>query len=296
MFEALQAEFGIPQALSVVAGQNDLPKVVLTHASGARAEVYLHGGHVTSWTTAEGDELFFVSRESYFALERPIRGGIPIIFPQFGGGPLPQHGFARISDWQLISTALRDDGDISATLLLESSPSTLALWPHYFRLELEMQLSVSSLTVTMRVDNTDDNSFGFQAALHTYFGVADIHKTAVYGLQGVTLIDSLRDDAREDETREVIRFAEETDRIYLTALDQLHIADEGHGRTISIQKQHMPDVVVWNPWIDKAQRMRDFGDDEYLRMVCVETGIIAATRVLPAGERWEGKTMFTVGV
>ena len=30
-------------------------------------------------------------------------------------------------------------------------------------------------------------------------------------------------------------------------------------------------TVVWNPWIEKAIRMNDFGDDEYKRMVCVET-------------------------
>jgi glucose-6-phosphate 1-epimerase len=28
--------------------------------------------------------------------------------------------------------------------------------------------------------------------------------------------------------------------------------------------------VVWNPWIDKAARMSDFGDAEYLHMVCIE--------------------------
>jgi D-hexose-6-phosphate mutarotase len=29
--------------------------------------------------------------------------------------------------------------------------------------------------------------------------------------------------------------------------------------------------VVWNPWIEKANKMGDFGTDGYLRMVCVET-------------------------
>jgi hypothetical protein len=30
-------------------------------------------------------------------------------------------------------------------------------------------------------------------------------------------------------------------------------------------------TVVWNPWIDKAKKMKDFGDDEYKTMVCLET-------------------------
>ncbi len=34
MFDALNAEFGIPRALSILPGSNELPKVVLTHQSG----------------------------------------------------------------------------------------------------------------------------------------------------------------------------------------------------------------------------------------------------------------------
>jgi glucose-6-phosphate 1-epimerase len=30
-------------------------------------------------------------------------------------------------------------------------------------------------------------------------------------------------------------------------------------------------TVVWNPWIEKAEKMGDFEPDGYLRMVCVET-------------------------
>ena len=30
-------------------------------------------------------------------------------------------------------------------------------------------------------------------------------------------------------------------------------------------------TVVWNPWIDKARQLADFGDDEYRGMICVET-------------------------
>lgn len=30
------------------------------------------------------------------------------------------------------------------------------------------------------------------------------------------------------------------------------------------------DAVVWNPWVDKAAKMADFGDDEYKVRVAAE--------------------------
>ena len=33
---------------------------------------------------------------------KPISGGIPFCFPQFGPGAIQQHGFARNLDWEII--------------------------------------------------------------------------------------------------------------------------------------------------------------------------------------------------
>ena len=50
-------------------------------------------------------EQLFVSKKSVFDGRKPIRGGIPFIFPQFGqwhfgtNGP-PYNGFGRIARWQ----------------------------------------------------------------------------------------------------------------------------------------------------------------------------------------------------
>ncbi len=46
------------------------------------------------------------------------------------------------------------------------------------------------------------------------------------------------------------------------------------------------DVVVWNPWSAKAQRMADFGDEEYLVMLCVEPGHVDQWRALAPGQTW----------
>lgn len=293
MINALQADYGIPGLVSIVSGVNGLPKVVITHASGSSMEIYLHGAHITSWKDAAGHELFFLSRESWFAPGKPIRGGIPVIFPQFGGGVLPSHGFARTGDWRLLKTSVSDSGRVVVEMSLTESPETMAMWPHKFSLKLKALLDEQTLTVSYHVANTGDSDFDFQAVLHTYFYVADISQTAIHGLKGTTLIDSLRDRVREVEDREVIRFSGETDRIYVNAPDRVQLDDEGDRRTITITKTGMPDVVVWNPWISKSQKMPDFGDDEYERMVCIETGLIDNPLCLDPKGEWQGETTFS---
>ncbi len=292
MLEALQAEFGLPGRVEIVAGHGGLPMVRLTHPSGARAVVYLHGAHITSFVPAGGREVFFVSRAALFAPEKAIRGGIPVIFPQFSSqGPLPTHGFARTTPWALVGTGATDDR-VTVTLRLAPTPASAALWPYDFRADYTLSLAAEALTVAVQVANQDARPFTFQAVLHTYFAVRDIAATRVHGLQGTTYLDSLRDEARETETPAAIAFAAETDRIYLATPDRLTI-DDGM-RAVQIVKSNMPDVVVWNPWDAKAQRLADFGDDEYLRMVCVETGAITPAITLAPGTQWDGVTRFSV--
>ncbi|MCX6909784.1 MAG: D-hexose-6-phosphate mutarotase [Verrucomicrobia bacterium] len=295
MIDSLQTKFGIPGAVAVSPGQNNMPRVTLSHRSGASAEIYLHGAHVTSWRDAKGEELLFLSRASNWAADKPIRGGVPICFPQFSNhGPLPLHGFARVSEWTLAQTERLGSGEVVAALQLSDSDATQALWPHRFTIELRVTLAEAALTLAVQVKNHGDKPFDFELALHTYFGGGEIQRTAVCGLEGVTFSDSLRNNVQEVESRKEIRFDQETDRIYINTPDCVRIRDEARSRVIAIQKSGMADAVVWNPWIAKSQRMADFGDDEYLRMVCVETGNMASRVNLAPHGQWHGSTVLSV--
>ena len=58
------------------------------------------------------------------------------------------------------------------------------------------------------------------------------------------------------------------------------------GRKIQVEKRESLSTVVWNPWSARAQQMPDFGNEEYERMVCVESGNVASNPIrLPPGER-----------
>ena len=74
--------------------------ITLSHGP-ARATVLPYGAHVTSWITADGDERLYLSGRTAYRAGAAIRGGVPVIFPQFSDvGPLPRHGFARTRAWR----------------------------------------------------------------------------------------------------------------------------------------------------------------------------------------------------
>ena len=288
--EKLQQQFGIQDRVHFSEGRGGLPRVDLAHASGARAEIYLHGAHITVWQTARGCDVLFVSCASHFKEGVPIRGGIPVIFPQFGDGPFPKHGLARTRTWAVARTALSADGAVTIILRLEDDAQTRALWPHPFCLQLTVSLGLA-LTIEFTVKNPGSAPFPFQTALHTYFQVADIAQTSLLGLKGTAFEDFLHPGPAV-ETREVITFYRETDRIYVNAPDHVVLDDRGNKHKISIAKSGMNAIVVWNPWIEKSKRLDDFGDDEYRHMVCVETGHMRVPVVLAPGAQWSGRTTF----
>jgi glucose-6-phosphate 1-epimerase len=83
-------------------GINGLDKIVLRESRGRSAEVYLYGSHVTSWKNENGEELLHLSSKAIFKPPKPIRGGIPLCFPQFSNfGTLESHGFARNRIWEV---------------------------------------------------------------------------------------------------------------------------------------------------------------------------------------------------
>ena len=62
---------------------NHLPCARLSNAEGATALVALHGAHVLSWIPADGRERLFLGERAIYAEGAAIRGGVPVIFPQF---------------------------------------------------------------------------------------------------------------------------------------------------------------------------------------------------------------------
>lgn len=163
-------------------GNNGLDKIVLRESRGSSAEVYLYGGHVTSWKNDHGEELLFVSSKATFKPPKAIRGGIPICFPQFAShGSLESHGFARNRFWSIDTDPPAFPTNSSSKayidLILRPSEEDLKIWPHSFEFRLRVALTPGGdLMLISRVRNTstDGKPFSFTFAYHTYFSVSDI--------------------------------------------------------------------------------------------------------------------------
>ena len=248
------------------------------------AEIYLHGAHVAGFQKNGEPPLIFMSAKSYFADGKPIRGGVPICFPWFGGrADEPAHGFARLAAWQLIKTAASPDGTVAVTLALPPLPGREA-WKN---LRTEFVVAVGEkLTMELSVANESCvETFELENCLHTYFQVGDISAVSVHGLEGAAYLNFAEGDNAVLRPAESfpIRINRETNRTYLDTATTVEIRDEKLKRVIQVEKSGSQSTVVWNPWT--TQKMpEDWGTGEHLNMVCVESGNVKQNKLsLPPG-------------
>jgi glucose-6-phosphate 1-epimerase len=229
-----------------------------------------HGAQVTAWTPVGMEPVVWLSEHAIFREGVAIRGGVPVCFPWFGGGPegdrKPAHGFARITDWHRVS--VEEDGTTTSVVHeLTDGDMKSPEFPHPFRSTLAARFG-SNLHVSLEVRNTGAEDFTFEAALHTYLAVGDARSITLEGLDG----DAYYDQVTGVEARQSgpIVVAGEVDRVYRSD-SVVRVVDPMLGRVVTVGKSGSSSTVVWNPWIEKSRRMSDFGDDEWQRMVCVET-------------------------
>ncbi len=266
----------IPGRVSLVEGEGGLRKIVVESLNSI-AEIYLHGAHVTRFEKKGEPPLLFLSEASEYNRQNPIRGGVPVIFPWFGPRDgLPGHGYARTAEWEWIETALLPDESVSLRLRL----------PRHEDFDVEYRVTVGNeLALELIVHNSGGSVAEFETCLHTYFQISAIDAISITGLSNSGFLDRLTGTHKVDSAPE-LRISSEVDRTYHDTTATVEILDPGHNRTIRIGKSGSNSTVVWNPWIDKSIRLPDFGDEEYLRMVCVESGNIGPNKtILPAGGR-----------
>lgn len=297
----LNETFGIPGVLVFEQTPSGLVAAKVT-APAADATIYLQGAHVTHWKSAGEAPAIFLSQKAEFTPGKPIRGGVPIVFPWFAdrhdGKTGPQHGFARISEWDVAFAAMSAD-EVHLAFTLAPNELSHSLGFDHFKLGYRVTVG-RSLTLEMSVLN-DSGSGGvkeagsemaangaplvFEQALHTYYAVADARRVSIDGLGGVSYIDKVDDSKRKVQPPGALRFEGRIDRPYLKTEATCVLHDPVGGRKIVVEKSGSRSTVVWNPWEEFTAKMADMEPDAWLHMTAIETANVGEDAVtLQAGE------------
>jgi len=274
-------KFEIAGHVVFASGQGGLPKINIT-TGRSTAEIYLHGAQVTGFQNNGEPPLLFLSRLSQFAAGRAIRGGVPICFPWFGPrtGEV-DHGFARITEWELTGSAAAPADGVTVRFRLPAA-AIRDDWPQFCS---EFVVTVAG-TLTMELITTNespDHNFEFENCLHSYFAVGDIAQVSLTGLKGTHYLDKTDQGARKLESADALRITAETNRVYPDTPGVVEIHDAAFRRTIRVDKSNSASTVVWNPWT--TQPLSDFDPAEHRQMVCVEAGNVGQNKIsLPPGQ------------
>ncbi|MBL8752303.1 MAG: cysteine-rich CWC family protein [Planctomycetes bacterium] len=239
------------------------------HGPGGTILVALLGAQVLSCRTSVG-ELLFTGSTAEHAKGKPVRGGIPLVFPWFGDHPtdpkLPAHGFARTQAWRVAETGAGP----SVVLETTDDASTRALWPHAYRLRLSISVATQP-TLRWEIENRGDAPFRCEEALHTYFAVGDVHTATVHGLQGVPHTETAKEPEGPWDVRAPLRFRAETDRVFHGTPDTIELHAPALRRTVTLASRNARSAIVWTPWPTKAARLSGLGPDDWQRFCCIET-------------------------
>lgn len=282
-------------------------KVVLTSPAGSNttATILKYGATVISWKVDSVEQLW-LSEGAQLDGSRPVRGGIPLVFPLFGKSTskgfdtLPQHGFARNSTWEFLGQTMENPPTVQFALSPEQANNEIySKWDNGdndFTLILTITLNDDNLTTKIEVTNEDKKSWKFNWLFHTYLKVNEIEDTLINNLPGEFCYDQLIEETYTEKAP-AIDFNGELDRIYKNVSTDKILQVIELGKVVhNIKRVNLPDVVVWNPWVEKSLGMSDFlPKSGYEKMVCVEPGHVHDFVELNPGQVWTAEQIIYKG-
>lgn len=273
---ATRAAVSMVAAPAPAKSEAGLKTLTLKNAAGDTATVYPFGACVTSYVKG-GTDYLMVRPDAKMDGSKPISGGIPHCFPQFGPGAIQQHGFARNLDWEIVEESAE-----KVVFSLSESEYTLAMWPYKFTALYTVALKDDRLATELTVTNTDDKAFDFTAALHSYWSVSAIANVKVSSpaFAGATFLDkTLSPPADVSSASSEVTISKETDSVYAGVSGDVTLADSGRKAPLTISNSlGWSDTVVWNPFGDEGM-----GYDSF---ICVESAQASSYVPLAPSEYW----------
>ncbi|EGW32043.1 uncharacterized protein SPAPADRAFT_61140 [Spathaspora passalidarum NRRL Y-27907] len=271
------------------------------------ATILKYGATVISWKN-QSQEKLWLSEGAHLDGSKPVRGGIPLVFPVFGKQSdethptfkLPQHGFVRNSTWEFLGQTSENPITVQFGLGKENvDPEAYKLWgegKYDVTLILTVSLTKDKLVTSIDVENTGKDAFEFNWLFHTYFKIPDITDTLVNNLIDHQVVDKVLGEEYVEKAP-AIGFHEEFDRVYKDVHEDKTLQIIELGKVlVNVDRENLPDAVVWNPWINKSAGMADFTPkDGWKNMLCVEPGHVSSMVDLKPGAKWTGSQILTLG-
>ncbi len=266
-------------------GHEERGAIGVTRVRTAAAEVDVtdHGAQVLRWRPTGQPDVVWTSPRAVYERGKAIRGGVPLCFPWFGARPgVPSHGFARTTAWRG-EEPLPDGDGVRFRWVLEPDADTVGLWPHPFRVEVEVRAG-RELVHVVRVENGGPEPLSCELALHGYFAVLDASRVTVEGLADAAFVDKVTGATGRREGG-AVAFGGEVDLVTSPAGRRASLVDPGLGRRIHVDRDGADGVVVWNP--GPARPLPDLPDEGWRSFVCLETAAVAPSPLLlpPGGAR-----------
>lgn len=230
------------------------------------AIILKQGAQLIHFQSKGGLPLLWSASLSTFEKGKAFRGGIPLCWPWFGKADNPSHGFARLLEWEMVHYTEGEES-IALAFELRDSSMTRSLWPYTFTTRLEMNLG-DDVTLSLHVDAQSEST----AALHTYFACQKIEDVKVFGL-GSAYNDTLKNGISCESKSKTLCIDQAIDRIYTQP--EAKTSFQENNRTITISHVNHSDVVVWNPSKEGAEKLADMQQNDYKKMLCIETARIS---------------------
>lgn len=234
------------------------------------------GAQVLQAALGSGPELLYLSPLVAMYPDNPIRGGIPLMFPQFGdSGPLRKHGFVRDLQWTLV--AENDDAmakNISYELDIKSTD--FPEWPFDASLKMDASIGLDSFSIALTVINTGIQAFTFTGGFHPYFAISSRKEIQVNGLEGLPFRDSF-----PGENAYVLNGDGLVERQYM---GDAEIQFYNGSHWLKLTASGFDSWMVWNPGREGARNISDLPDEDWGKFICIEPIVLSNPIFLEPGK------------
>lgn len=217
--------------------------------------------------------------------DRCVRGGQPVLFPQFAEfGPIKKHGFARDMPWCICEdTQIKDLHRIKCST--EISELDFPEWSYGAVLILSVELRPGIISQKLSIKNTGKKSFSWSGGLHPYFLITNFSDAKLDGLEGEYYFDRYAPIAKHVQKTPLVWNDGVCEKLYDQSPPLSLWTGSNH---LTLQTKGFDQWMVWNPGLEGAKRINDLPNEDWNKFVCIEPVCVDRPVFLEPGEVFEG--------